>query len=327
MKAYFLETKFLSDVTTAIYQNAFAEHGIEIEFKYWETPEEVIEGAKDADCVFSMAIPMNRSVIEALPHLKFIGRCGIGYDSVDLEAATENGVVVCNVPDYCMGEVAAQALTLMMALTRQLFAFTRWAREGHFGPNYNYPVYRLQGQTMGIMGYGRIGRTLAGMALGLGMKVIAYDPFVKDSGHPAIRMVSEEEILKTADVLSLHMPLTEETRHMIAAPQLKMMKPTAYIINTSRGPLIKTADLVDALKNHVIAGAGLDVNDPEPLPVDHELFCLENAIVTPHVSLYSEEALVDMHTKLTVQSTDVLEGRWTKNIVNPKVLDQLNLSK
>ena len=274
-----------------------------------------------------MAIPMSRKVIESLPNLKFIGRCGIGYDSVDLDAATEHSVVVCNVPDYCMHEVASQAMTLTLALKRQLRAFTRWAREGHFGPNYAYPVYRLQGQTMGIMGYGRIGRTLAGMALGMGMRVIAYDPFVKDSGNPGVTMVGEEEILKTSDVLSLHMPLLETTQHMISLEQFKMMKPTAYIINTSRGPLIKTDDLVTALKEGLIAGAGLDVNDPEPLPVDHELFQLENAIITPHVSLYSEEALVDMHTKLTVQSTDVLEGRWTKNIVNPAVLEKLDLKK
>lgn len=327
MKAYFLETKFLSATTMEIYKKAFAASGIDLSFQYWETPEEVIEGARDAGCVFSMAIPMNRQVIEALDNLKFIGRCGIGYDSVDLDAATERGVVVCNVPDYCMGEVAAQALTLAMALTRQLRAFTQWAREGHFGPNYAYPVYRLQGQTMGIMGYGRIGRTLAGMALGIGMKVIACDPFVTDSGNPDIRMVTEEEVLRQSDVLSLHMPLLPETRHMIAMPQLKMMKPTAYLINTSRGPLIQTDDLTAALREHVIAGAGLDVNDPEPLPVDHELFRLENAIITPHVSLYSEEALVDMHTKLTVQATDVLAGRWTRNIVNPAVLDKVHLTK
>ena len=326
MKAYFLETKFLSDPLIEIYKKAFAEHGIDIEFKYWETPEEVIAGAADADCVFSMAIPMNRAVISALPKLKFIGRCGIGYDSVDLDAATEHGVVVCNVPDYCMGEVATQVVTLMLALGKQLRAFASWARTGHFGPDYRYKVYRLQGQTMGLLGYGRIGRMLSKMVQGLGMKVIAHDPYVPDSGDPNVRLVSKEELFREADFISLHMQLTPETYHIVSLNELKLMKPTAYLINTARGPMVKTDDLVYALKNHMIAGAGLDTNDPEPLPVDHELFSMENVIVTPHVSLYSEEALVDMHTKLTVQSTDVLEGRKTRNIVNPAVLEKLNLA-
>ncbi|MBQ9320899.1 MAG: C-terminal binding protein [Eubacterium sp.] len=327
MKAYFLETKFITPELQKIYQDAFDAHGIEIVFKYWEKPEEVIAGAADADCVFSMAIPMNRQVIEALPNLKFIGRCGIGYDSVDLEAATEHGVVVCNVPDYCMSEVALQALTLSLALARQLRAMANWAREGHFGPDYRYDVYRVQDQTYGVIGYGRIGRTLAAMAHGIGMKVIVNDPYVTDTGNPDIKLVSFDELLEQADFVALHMPLTKENYHMIGYEQLKKMKRTAYLINTSRGPMVNTEELVQGLKDGLIAGAGLDTLDPEPLPTDHELFKMNNVIITPHVSLYSKEALVDMHQKLTVQSTDVLEGRWTRNIVNPEVLDKLNLEK
>lgn len=327
MKAYFLETKFLNPRLQKIYEDFFAQHGIEIEFKYWNTPEEVVAGAKDADCVFSMAIPLRRATIEAMPNLKFIGRCGVGFDSVDLDAATEHGVVVCNVPDYCMSEVALQSLTLSLSLARQMRAMEKWARTGHFGPDYSYPVYRIQEQTYGVIGYGRIGRMLCSMALGLGMKVIVNDPYVKDTGNPDIRLVSFDEMLEQADFVALHMPLTPENYHMISYEQLKKMKRTAYLINTSRGPMVNTEDLVRALKEGLIAGAGLDTNDPEPLPVDHELFKMDNVIITPHVGLYSIEALDEMHQKLCIQSTDVLEGRWTRNIVNPQVLDKLSLVK
>ncbi|MDR2945902.1 MAG: C-terminal binding protein [Candidatus Adiutrix sp.] len=325
MKVYFLERQFLSPALESIYHDILGKAGLEVDFRAWTSNQEVMDGAKDAAAVLSMAIAMNAETIAALPALKFIGRCGIGYDSVDLKAATERGAVVCNVPDYCVHEVAAQALTLMMAVARQLPAFMRRAREGGFGPGQGAPVYRLEGRTLGLLGYGRTGRQLAKMGLGMGMKVAVYDPFVSDAGNPDVKLVSFDELIAGSDIISLHMPLTAETKYILSRPQFEKMKKTAIVVNTSRGGLINTGDLVWALKENRIKGAGLDVFEAEPLPPSHELFTLGNAVLTPHVALYSEESLVDMHTKLAGQLVDVLEGRRTKNIVNPDVLDKLQL--
>lgn len=327
MKACFLERQFLSPALEDIYRERLGRAGIDVEFHDWTQNAQVVEGAKEAEAVFSMAIPMNAETIAALPKLKFIGRCGIGYDSVDLAAATEKSVVVTNVPDYCVQEVAAQALTLLMAAARQLPAFMWRARQGGFGPGRDHPVYRLEGRTLGLLGYGRTGRALAKMGLGLDLKVVTYDPFVKDTGNPEVGLVSFEELLRTADFLSLHMPLNSETKYILSAPQFKMMKSEAIVINTSRGGLINTEDLVEALKNKTIRAAGLDVFEVEPLSPDHELFSLPNAVLTPHVALYSEEALRDMHIKLSGQALDVLEGRRCPNIVNPEVLDKISLKQ
>jgi D-3-phosphoglycerate dehydrogenase len=326
MKAYFLERQFMNPSLEYIYEKTMKHAAVEIVFKDWVNSQQVIEGAQDADAVFSMAIPMNAEVINAIPGLKFIGRCGIGYDSVDLNAATAKGVVVCNVPDYCVHEVAAQALTLLMSVARQLPAFVRRAREGGFGPGQGNTVYRMEGQTLGLLGLGRTGRMFAKMALGLGLKVTVFDPYVKDTGDPDITLVPFDKLIRQSDIISLHMPLTPETKYILAAPQFKQMKNTVIIVNTSRGALINTNDLVSALRNGEVRGAGLDVHEIEPLPSDHALFSLRNAVITPHVALYSEEALADMHSKLTEQAIDVLSGHKTRNIVNPIVLDKLSLS-
>lgn len=325
MKAIFLERQFLSPDLEKIYEKTLSKAGIDLEFKDWTSTAQVIQGAAEADAVLSMAIPMNREAINSMPNLKFIGRCGIGYDSVDLEAATKNNVVVCNVPDYCVHEVAAQAMTLMLACLRQLPAFLNRAREGGFGPGQGYPVYRIEGQTLGLLGFGRTGRAFAKMAHGMSMNVIVYDPFLTTTGDPDIKLVSFDELLEQSDVISLHMPLTADTKYIMSMPQFKKMKDTAVIINTSRGALINTAELVEALKNKTIRGAGLDVHEIEPLPPEHELFALDSAVITPHTALYSEESLADMHTKLSKQLVDVLKGNKTKNIVNPDVLQNLKL--
>ena len=223
MKVYILDQQFLSDKEHEQLKNAFTSAGHEILFREWKTSQEVIDGARDADAIILMAVQITREVIEALPNLKVISRCGIGYDNVDWRAATEHGVVVCNVPDHCIYEVACHTFTMLLALERQLIPFMQRAREGGYANGKEIKCHRVKGQTLGILGYGRIGRELAPMALGVGMKVLAYDPYVKEPDRPGVTMAaSMDEVLRNADAVSIHLHLNAETAHMISMPQLQI---------------------------------------------------------------------------------------------------------
>ena len=326
MKVYILDQQFLSDKDHEQLKNAFTSAGHEILFREWKTSQEVIDGARDADAIILMAVQITREVIEALPNLKVISRCGIGYDNVDWRAATEHGVVVCNVPDHCIYEVACHTFTMLLALERQLIPFMQRAREGGYANGKEIKCHRVKGQTLGILGYGRIGRELAPMALGVGMKVLAYDPYVKEPDRPGVTMAaSMDEVLRNADAVSIHLHLNAETAHMISMPQLRMMKKSAFLLNASRGGVVNTEDLMEALKTGEIAGAGLDVIENEPLRTDHEIFHMPQVIFTPHVGMYTEEAMEDMYNKLSAQALDVLAGRWPNNVVNPEVREKVSL--
>ena len=326
MKVYILDQQFLSDKEHEQLKNAFTSAGHEILFREWKTSQEVIDGARDADAIILMAVQITREVIEALPNLKVISRCGIGYDNVDWRAATEHGVVVCNVPDHCIYEVACHTFTMLLALERQLIPFMQRAREGGYANGKEIKCHRVKGQTLGILGYGRIGRELAPMALGVGMKVLAYDPYVKEPDRPGVTMAANmDEVLRNADAVSIHLHLNAETAHMISMPQLRMMKKSACLLNASRGGVVNTEDLMEALKTGEIAGAGLDVIENEPLRTDHEIFHMPQVIFTPHVGMYTEEAMEDMYNKLSAQALDVLAGRWPNNVVNPEVREKVSL--
>lgn len=320
MKIHFVDQQWLGPETKAIEQNAYESAGMEIEFHDWSTEEEIIAGAKDADAILVVAVPMSRRVIEALPNLKFIGRCGIGYDSVDLNAATERGIAVCNVPDYCAYEVATQSFLFALALKKQLLGFIQRGKAGAYGQGTEHIVHRLSNQVFGQVGFGRIAREQAKMVRGMGMEMLVYDPYVKEINHEGIRLcASLEEVLRNSDIVSINTILNEETYHMFGMEQFKMMKNDAVIVNVSRGAIINTEDLLVALQEGIIGGAGLDVIEGEPLPPDAAAHEIPNLIYTPHISMYSEEAMVDLHLKLSKQALDVLAGRWTKNIVNPDV--------
>ena len=326
MKVYVLEKRFLSPDAEEIQRAGFTSAGKEVVIAQWSTPQEVIAGAKDADAIMVMAIAIDAQVMDAMPNLKFIGRTGIGVDNVDLAAATERGIVVCNVPDHCNHEVASQSFTMMMALKRKLIPFIARAKEGGYAQGQSVVVHRLKGQTLGVIGYGKIGREIAKMGLGMGMNIAVFDPFIKELNESGVTLYSNfEDVLKISDAISLHLPLTPETEHMISMPQLKLMKKDAVLINASRGGIVKTDDLIEALKAGIIEGAALDVCEGEPLPVNHELLAMDHVIFTPHVGMYSEEATNDMHQKLVNQALDVLAGRSTANIVNPEVKEKAGL--
>lgn len=325
MKVYFLDEQFLNVTEKEQLTESFSQAGIEIVFVACNKSQEIVDVAGDADGILLMAVPVTREVIDALPKLRFIGRCGIGVDNVDIEASTERGIVVCNVPDHCTYEVASHAFALMMGLKRQLRRFVKRARQGGYAQGKEIRCTRIYGEVMGIIGYGKIGRELGKMALGMGMRVFVFDPFMKEISDEGVQLTEHmEEVLQKADVVSIHTPLLSETYHMIGERELKLMKKEAILINASRGPIIDTEALIKALKEGWISGAGLDVCEGEPLQPGHELLDMENVIFTPHVGMYSEQAMEDMYRKLAAQTIDVLQKRWTANIVNPAVREMID---
>jgi len=327
MKTYFLDEFFLSKENKDQLAQSFADAGEELIFKNFKTSQDVIEGAADADAIILMAVRITDEVMAALPNLKFIGRCGIGVDNVDVAAATERGIVVCNVPDHCNYEVASHVFALMLSIQRQLTAFVARARAGGYANGTEIKCHRIKGQTLGILGFGNNGKELATMALGVGMNVLVFDPYVKEIATPGIALASSlDELLSKADCLSIHTPLTPETQHMIAMPQFQAMKKNCIFLNAARGAIVNTEDLITALQTGEIAAAGIDVVEGEPVSSDHPLMHMDNVVFTHHVGMYSEEAMADMYFKLAKQCTDVLNGKWTNNIVNPAVREKAGLN-
>ncbi len=230
-----------------------------------------------ADGILAGGEPYDATVLDSLPNLKVLSRIGIGYDAVDLEAASERGIIVTNTPDGPTTSTAEHAVALMMAVAHELTASAQRLREatGDYVTHQN--SMELRGRTLGLLGYGRIGRAVAAMAEAIGMRVLVSDPLHADS-------VTVDELLETSDVLSLHVPATPDTVGMIDAAALARMKQGSILINAARGSIVVTDDLVDALQRGHLMGAGLDVTDPEPLDPDHPLLHMDNVIVTPHIA-------------------------------------------
>jgi D-3-phosphoglycerate dehydrogenase / 2-oxoglutarate reductase len=276
--------------------------------------------------------PWTGQVIRALENCRIIASLGIGYDRIDLDAATEKCIVVTNVPDYCIDEVSTHAISLMLALNRRLLVMDRAVRGSAVNfvpPNRSSvegvirPVFRLQDQVLGIVGLGRIGTATALKARGLGMKVIAHDPYVWDAvmrSH-GVEPVDLNLLLETADMISIHCSLTEQTRNMIDARAIARMKPSVYLINTARGEVVDEAALIRALGDGRIGGAGLDVTDHDPLPEDDPLRTAPNTILTGHAAWYSTRAdsADEFWQKAMAQVALALQGHWPSYPVNPQV--------
>ena len=284
-------------------------------------PQELIDLARDADAILTCFAHVSEAVVQAAEHLQVIGRYGIGVDNIAVEMATERGILVTNVPSYCEHEVAEHALALLLALARRLTTFDRGVREGDWSLQRGTPIHRVHGQTLGIVGFGKIGRTLARKASALGLHVIAHNPREPEAVSVAgAEPVELRELAQRADFVSLHVPLSDETTHMIDEEFLRTMKPTAFLVNTARGLLVDQAALVTALSEGWIAGAAADVFSPERLDPTDPLLAAPNLIATPHVAYYSEESLVDLGRLAAENVADVLSGKLPAAIVNPEVL-------
>ena len=279
--------------------------------------DEVIAQCAGADGLLIMYAPLSRRVLEALPRCKVIVRYGVGVDTIDLKAAAELGIVVSNVPDYGTQEVADHALALMLALTRKVGTASALVKAGQWDFRLLRPIHRHQVQTIGIVGLGRIGRAMADRTRALGMKVLAYDPFVAADQLPDfISLVSLEELLAQSDVVSVHCPLNDSTRLLLDEKRLRLMKPTAYLVNTARGSIVDERALDALLGEKKLAGAAMDVLAVEPGPAEHPLFRHENFLTTPHMAWYSEESAQELKRKAAEEVRRVLRGEAALYQVN-----------
>jgi len=272
--------------------------------------DEIIAQCGAADGILMMYAPMTRRVMQTLRSCKVIVRYGVGVDTVDLKAAAELGIVVSNVPDYGTQEVSDHALGMMLCLTRKIAAASSLVKRGIWDFHLLQPIYRHQVQTIGIIGLGRIGRALADKTRALGMKVIACDPFVaRDRVADFVTLVSLEQLLAQADVVSVHCPLNDTTRNMLDEKMLRLMKPSAYLVNTARGAIVNEAALDTLLSEEKLAGAAMDVLAVEPGSADHPLFRHENFICTPHTAWHSEESMQELKRKAAEEVRRVLKGQ------------------
>jgi D-3-phosphoglycerate dehydrogenase len=272
--------------------------------------EDIIAVARDADAIIVCYAKITPEVIGALTKCKVIGRTGLGVDNIDLPAAAAKGIVVTYVPDYCLREVSDHAMALLLALARKVTLANKLAQEGRWEMPSVQPMYRLEGRTLGLAGFGNIPRTLVPKAKAFGLRVITSDPYVAEEHLKAldVKNVSFDEMLAQSDFISVHAPLLPSTRGLFNKAAFAKMKKGAVIINTARGPLIDEAALIEALDSGHLAGAGLDVITTEPMPKDSPLIGRDNLILTPHTGFYSEESLVELQTKCATDVGHVLQG-------------------
>ena len=297
-----------------------------------KSEDDIINEASDADAVVVGSIePYTRKAIEALTKCKIISRQGIGYNNIDVIAATEQGIPVSYVPDASTAEVSDHTMALILSFSRKLLSVNQAAKGGAWQSGRGLgaivrPLYRLNEQTLGLIGLGRIGKAISQKAKAFGLKILVYDPYVPEAAYRelGIKPVGLEKLLADSDYISIHAPLTEETRHLFKLEHFRKMKPTAYIINTSRGGLIDEQALITALSEGYIAGAGLDVTDPEPPHPDNPLLKMKNTIITAHSAFYSERSAEELRRCAVKAVLDALTGKWPAQLANPEVTDRPN---
>jgi D-3-phosphoglycerate dehydrogenase len=298
------------------------ERGIDLEIALSAAIEELVENARGADGILMQYAELTPDVLDRLEGVRAIGRYGVGVDTIDVEAATARGIAVCNVPDYGSEAVSDHAIALALAGARGIARLDRGLRAGVFGIEGAKPLYELSGRSFGVLGAGRIGRATARKARGVGFRTIGYDPLLEPGTEvDGIRMTTLDAVLAESDILSLHLPLTTATRHLIDAEALARMKPGALLVNTSRGGTVDTAALVEALTAGRLGGAALDVFESEPLPPDNPLLALESVTLTPHAAWYTEESYQRLKRGTLENVIDVCAGARPRVILNPAVLD------
>jgi len=296
--------------------------------------DEVLSAARDCDALMVISSYVRGRVIEQLTRCRIISRLGIGVDKIDVDAATRRGIFVTNLPDFCTNEVADHTMALLLAAARQLKLFEAGARQGKVPRNVQH-MHRLSTRTLSLIGFGRIARAVATRAQGFGMRVIAHDPMLSEPGaaEAGVTAVDLQTALAEADYLCLLCPLTPDTRGMIAMPQLRRMKSSAVLVNTGRGELVNEGDLAEALRDGIIRYAAIDVYgivdvfSPEGFATTHPLFSLENVLLTPHVSAYSEEAMVEQREGGAEAVVEVLSGKWPRYPVNPDVTPWFDIAQ
>ena len=283
------------------------------------TDDEVLEACRDADGMLVNGAPVTAKVVENLQKCKIISRYGVGYDNVDVAACTAKGILVANVTDYCSEEVSDHALALLLACARKVARRDAQVRAGMWNIKSEDPVYRMAGKVFTLLGYGAIARALHRKIAGFNFsRILVYDPYVDKETieSTGAEKVDWETAIREADYISIHIPLNEETRGAVDSKAFSMMKPTAILVNTSRGAVVDEQALIDALISKKINSAGLDVFWKEPLDPAHPLMKIENCVLTDHAGWYSEESIVELKIKTAENVRDVLAGKKPKSIVN-----------
>jgi D-3-phosphoglycerate dehydrogenase / 2-oxoglutarate reductase len=299
--------------------------GYDLEVSQCEDEDDVIAFGADMDGLIVRLQPVSRRVLSSLPRCRVVARYGTGYDTVDVDAATELGVVVANVVDFGVHEVAEHAVALLLAGARRIVAHDHAVRMGAWDIAQADPIHRISGSTLGLIGFGSIARAVMSKLQGFELRTLVHDPYVPDD---IVRGAGAEPadlpmLLATADLVSLHAPLTDETRHMISGRELARMKPSAVLVNTARGGLIDTDALIDALESGLLAAAGLDVHEVEPLPATHPIRDIDvgRAILLDHAGWYSEESIEALQRGAIEAVAAVLTGQRPRSVVNPAVFD------
>jgi len=291
----------------------------DVKMKPCKNEDELIEFAADADGIFVDLLPVTESAIEKLPKCKAIVLYSDGFDYVDYAAAAKRGISVSHMPDYCVEEVADHAVIMALALTRKLWQANADVKNKIWDWPRLRPIKALRDSVMGIIGLGRLGSVAALRARAFGMRVLEYDPYIPPGREKVFgaEAVDLETLLKESDVVTIHVPLTKETHHMVAERQLRAMKKTAYLINTSRGKVVDTLALYKALKDGWIAGAALDVLEEEPPKASDPLLALPNLILTPHTAFYSERSIKEKQRKVVEEFSRILSGQPGRYRVQP----------
>ena len=300
----------------------------------WRTEDEIIENTADADAVICAGPeqPWTSRVINSLKNCRIIASLSIGYDRIDVETATDRCIAVTNIPDYCIDEVSNQVIALIMALNRRIITIDRAVRQEQAHlitpkrkniAKYAYPIYRLQDQKLGIIGLGKIGTALAIKAKGLGLRVMAYDPYVLGAVMKSygVEPVDLDTLISESDYISINALLNNDTRGMISDDQFRQMKRNCCLINTARGQIVNQKALIKALNDGLIAGAGLDVTEVEPIPKDDPILEAPNVILTGHSAWYSivSDSKEEYWHKAAIQISFALKGCWPQYAVNPDV--------
>jgi D-3-phosphoglycerate dehydrogenase len=285
-----------------------------------KSEKEIIEHARDADVLVARKAEITKKVIDSLMKCKLIARYGVGYDNIDVEAATIKGIPVANVPDYCMEEVSDQALALLLSCVRKITSNDKKIRKGAWYIANTDPVFRIKGKTVGIIGLGRIGKVFLRKIRAFEFdEILVCDPYIDKEQvekNYSINMVSFDYLLRNADYISLHVPLTSETKHLIDSTAFEKMKTSSILVNTSRGLVIDQHALYNALKMGKINSAGIDVYELEPVPKDSPLFTLKNIVISDHSGWYSEDSELELKIKMAENIANALTGNKIKNVVN-----------
>ena len=304
-------------------REVLAKVGAELRLAQEPTAEGILRVARDADALLATYAKITAAMIPEMKRCRIISRFGIGVDNVDIPAATKAGIVVTRVPDYCIDEVSDHTLALLLALVRKIPFSNSRTHAGRWEMPAVAPIHRLRGTVLGLVGFGRIPQLVAPKAQAFGLKVVAYDPYISKDvfARARVKQVEFAELVKVSDYISIHSPLVPETHHLFNADIFRQMKPTAYLVNTARGPIVDETALARALDAKQLAGAALDVLSQEP-PNGSPLFGRDNVILTPHTSFYSVESLVDLQVKAAEEVVRVFSGEAPRNPVNPEVLQR-----